>query len=136
MSFYDYDREVTDYTEEERDAVMDKMSGEEFQRDVFIVCGDDVEEIYINFDSTMPCVEYNFYPFKHVLESYEIAKGDPDAFFQILFEKYTQYYDYIADDDDVKMALWHVSRPSNYVGTTKETMEGIVKEVKERMGVE
>ena len=133
MSFSENGKFSYEYSEEERKAVLDKLTDDVFKRDIFEIVGDEVLETYMNFDSTLPGVEYNYYTVKHVLKCYEEANGDPDLFFEMLLDDYVQYYDYIADDEDVEMARWKLSKPSKYVGTTKETMEKLVADIRKEM---
>lgn len=142
MSFSDYGRMSYEYSQEERDAIINKMVDPIFDRDIFFVDeqSEEVVEVYVNFDSTLPGIEWNYYTFKHVLECYELA-NDPQEFFGYLGDDYEQYYEYIADDEDIENVKKELSRQTPYIlvwgketnGDPQAVMEGIVAEIKKCM---
>ena len=85
MSFYDDGRWTNAYTDEEIDAIVSKLSDPLFKKDLWVVepDTDEVIEIYVNFDSSLPGIEWNYYKFDFVLKAYELANGDVQKFFEI-----------------------------------------------------
>lgn len=120
-------------TEEERAAIIDKMDDPVFCRDLYFVEDGEVIEVYINFDSTMPCIEFNHFSFDNVLDSYKEANGNLGRFFDLLYCDYVQYYNYIVDDESIELARECMSAKADFVNLNKEKMDALVSAVKERM---
>lgn len=119
---------------EERAAIIDKMNDPVFCRDLyFIFDNNDVMEVYINFDSEMPCIEYNHFSFEHIIDCYENADGDLNRFFELLYGDYVQFYEYIFNDEDIELARECMSAKADFVDLDKEKMDALVSAVKERM---
>ena len=138
MSFYDDGRWTNAYTDEEIDAIVSKLSDPLFKKDLWVVepDTDEVIEIYVNFDSSLPGIEWNYYKFDFVLKAYELANGDVQKFFEILTEDYYQEYRYIGDDEDIEFVRGEMSCRADAEGFTKETMETIVAKIKKERNAE
>jgi len=138
MSFYDDGRWVNGYTNEEIDLIFSKLSDPVFKKDLWFVepDTDKVIEVYVNFDSGLPGIEWNYYQSDFVLEAYKLANGDAQKFFEILTEDYYQEYRYIADDEDVEFVKGEMSCHADAEGFTKETMEAIVAKIKKERNAE
>ena len=111
------------------------MTDDALCNDIYEIDGDEVVETYVNWNSSLPCVEYNHYTVEHVIECYKEANGDPELFFEFLQSDYVQYYDYIADDEDIEMAVQELSKPNKYTGTNKEIMEALVADIRKEMEI-
>lgn len=130
MSYGDDLRRSCEYTNEERLAILEKLSDPIFERDYFIVDDDDVVEVYINFDSSLPEIDWHYYKADWILDAYESAGGNAEIFFSIITNNYDFEYQYIGDDEDVEMARREMSIKGDAEGCTKESMEKIVEKVR------
>lgn len=109
----------------------------DFDRDVFWVDekAGRLIEMYVNPNASSGCqiVQNNFW-FEDVLVAYEQLEKYDDSFWGEFESEATQYL-YDIDEDLFSYALEEFNKDADFYGATEETLEKIVKTIKEKKGI-
>lgn len=104
-----------------------------FDQDLFYIDKDSQEVMELFYNSDSACggtVEHNYFSFRHILNNYLEADGNPDAFWEHLYDDYYQEcLDVGTDAEAFEQAKEEFSKPTAFGGMREDTMKEIICEI-------